>query len=145
MFENLEISLKIKYRDVETAYMMANTGGYGESTSLLDKTTGNFYYQSDNSDEIIPAEVYDSGDVVSFPDKNDFDLGSRLVFRFIRETFPDGYDKVSEIFTRRGAYGRYKKWLIANNLLDKWLEYSDAAEEAALREWCADNGIELED
>jgi hypothetical protein len=137
--------LKIKFRDIEDAYMMANTGGYGESTSLLDKASGIFYYESDNTDEKIPEEIFASDDVVSLPDKNELDLGSRLVFRFIRATFPEGYDKVSEIFTRRGAYGRYKKWLIANNLLDKWYDYSNAAENAALREWCADNGIELED
>lgn len=136
----------MKYLDIDYAYNWANTNGYGENIALLDKAIGKFYYRSDNyDDEEIPDEIYGSGNVVSMPDKNDLSLGSRLVFRFVRETFPAGYDKVSEIFTRRGAYGRYKKWLIANDLLDQWHAYSNAAEEAALREWCADNGIELAD
>lgn len=138
--------MKVKFKDIEDAYRKANTGGYVESKSRLDKATGKFYDQSANGEEEgIPEEVSGSGHVVSLPNKKDLDLGPQMVFRFIRETFPDGYDKVSEIFTRRGAYGRYKKWLIANNLTDKWLEYSEAAEKAALRAWCADNGIELED
>ena len=138
--------MKVKFKDIEDAYMTANAGGYVASRSRLDKATGKFYDQTDDGDNAkIPDEVSGSGNVVSLPDKKDLDLGPLMVFRFIRETFPDGYDKVSEIFTRRGAYGRYKKWLIANNLLDKWLEYSDAAEKTALRKWCTDNGVELED
>ncbi|MEI6891046.1 MAG: hypothetical protein V5783_02640 [Pontiella sp.] len=137
--------MKIEFRDIEDAYMMANTGGYGACTSLVDKVSGQFYYQPENSeDAIIPADVMDSATVVALPDKKDFDLGSPLVFRFVRERFPDGYDKVSEIFTRRGAYGRYKKWLKAHDLLVQWDDYSSKAEESALREWCAKNGIELE-
>lgn len=38
---------------------------------------------------------------------------------------------------------RCKDRLITNDLLEKWYDYSNEAEEAALREWCADNGIEL--
>lgn len=137
--------MKVKFTDIEAAYITANTGEYGESKSQLDKATGKFYLQTDTcDDEVIPDEVSGSGTVVSLPNKKSFDLGPQLVFRFIRETFPAGYDKISEIFTRRGAYARYKKWLIANNLLDKWLEYSEAAEKTALCKWCADNGIELE-
>ena len=137
--------MNVKYRDIEEAYTLANAGKYEESTSVLDKTTGQFYAQSESSDVPISDEVLASEHVVPLPDKKNLGLASPLIFRFVREVFPDGYDKVSEIFTRRGAYGRYKKWLIANKLLDKWEAYSIAAEETALRKWCADNGIELAD
>lgn len=138
--------MKVKFRAVDDAYTVANAGKYGDITILLDKAGGTFYSQPNNDEDVkIPAEIRDSVHVIPLPNKNDLDLGTKLVFRFIREVFPAGNDKVSEIFTRRGAYGRYKKWLMANNLLEKWVAYSTAAEEAALREWCADNGIELED
>jgi len=124
---------------------MVNSGGYGENTALLDKATGQFYFHSEYGDfDEIPDEAYESERTVEIPHKNDLDLGTRLVFRFVRNTFPNGYDKVIEIFSRRGVYARYKDWLIANDLLEKWYDYSNAAEEEAIREWCDDNGIELE-
>ncbi len=81
-------------------------------------------------------------DIDLFSDKA-FDV--QAITEMLRDTFPDGYEKVREIFSRRGAYARYKDWLTANNLLERWYAYSNAAEEEALREWCADNGIELTD
>ena len=136
--------MKIKFSDIEFAFLHVCAGGYGGNSVLLDKKTGEIYCRSDFADyDEIPEEAYASDHTVEMPHKNDLDLGSRLVFRFVRDTFPNGYDKVREIFSRRGAYARYKDWLIANDLLEKWYDYSNAAEEKALREWCADNGIEL--
>ena len=137
--------MKFRLFDIESAYCDVNTGVPGGTCALLNKETGKIYYRSDfaGCDE-IPEEAYGSEHTVEIPHKNDLDLGSRLVFRFVRDTFPAGYDKVREIFSRRGAYARYKDWLVTNNLLEKWYDYSNAAEEAALRGWCADNGIELE-
>lgn len=136
--------MKIKFSDIELAFEFVSFGEHGGNSAILDKGTGNIYYESElgDSDE-IPEEVYESGNTVEIPRKNDLDLGTRLVFRFVRDTFPNGYDKVREIFSRRGAYARYKDWLIANDLLEKWYDYSNAAEEEALREWCSDEGIEL--
>ena len=138
--------MKIKFQEIELAFEHVNFGAIpGGNTALLEKKTGEIYYQSAFAgiDE-IPEEAYESESTVEIPHKNDLDLGSRLVFRFVRDTFPDGYDRVREIFSRRGAYARYKDWLIANDLLEKWYDYSNAAEEEALREWCDDNGIEVE-
>jgi hypothetical protein len=67
------------------------------------------------------------------------------VFRFTREFLPDDYDEVSQIFHRRGAYGRYKDLLSRKGLLDQWHQFEDKAAEEALREWCRDNEIELDE
>ena len=53
------------------------------------------------------------------------------------------YDEVRHIFSRRGAYRRYKDLLVRRGALDLWYDFSNKAEEAGLREWCAENGIEL--
>ncbi|WP_372846122.1 hypothetical protein [Pontiella sp.] len=138
--------MKIKFSEIERAFEYVNFGAIpGGNTALFDKATGEIYFKSDFAgiDE-IPGEAYRSESTVEIPHKNDLDLGSRLVFRFVCDTFPDGYDKVREIFSRRGAYARYRDWLEYNGLLDKWYDYSSAAEETALREWCAGEGIELE-
>jgi hypothetical protein len=62
---------------------------------------------------------------------------------FAREFLPDDYDEVRHIFNRRGAYRRYEDLLVRRGVLERWYDFSNKAEEAALREWCAENGVEL--
>lgn len=137
--------MKFKLMDLEFALAFASADGGESSTVLVDKASGEIYCQSEYTDEEIPEEAWDSDDVVRMPPKKELDLGSRLVFRFVEEVFPDGCDRVREIFSRRGAYARYKDWLECNGLLDQWYDYSNTAEKEAIREWCADEGIELEE
>jgi hypothetical protein len=80
---------------------------------------------------------------ISIPDKRELDLGKPLVLDFAREFLPDDYDEVRHIFSRRGAYRRLKDLLVRRGAIDQWEDFSNKAEEAALREWCAENGIEL--
>jgi len=64
---------------------------------------------------------------------------------FAREFLLDDYDEVRHIFSRRGAYRRYKDLLVRRGALERWYDFSNKSEETALREWCAENGIELSD
>lgn len=73
----------------------------------------------------------------------ELDLGEPLVLDFVRQFLPGDYDEIRRIFTRKGAYGRFKELLVERGALNCWYEFSSKAEEAALREWCAENGIEL--
>ena len=80
---------------------------------------------------------------IAIPDKKELDLGKPLVLDFAREFLPDDYDEVRHIFSRRGAYRRYKDLLVRRGALERWYDFSNKAEEAVLREWCAENGIDL--
>jgi hypothetical protein len=51
--------------------------------------------------------------------------------------------KPPHIFSRRGAYRRYKELLVRRDALERWYDFSNKSEAAALREWCAENGIDL--
>jgi hypothetical protein len=62
---------------------------------------------------------------------------------FAREFLPDDHDEVRYIFSRRGAYRRFKDLLVRRGAIDQWYDFSNKAEEAALREWYAENAIEL--
>jgi hypothetical protein len=53
------------------------------------------------------------------------------------------YDEVRHIFSRRGAYRRYRDLLVRRGALERWYDFSNKSEETALRKWCAENGIEL--
>ncbi len=72
------------------------------------------------------------------------DLGKQLVSDFVNEFMPDDYDFVRSIFSRRGAYGQFKNFLARERKLDQWHAFEEQALRKAIREWCADNGIELE-
>jgi hypothetical protein len=52
--------------------------------------------------------------------------------------------RIGHIFSRRGAYHRYKELLVRRDALERWYDFSNKSEEGALREWCAENGIDLQ-
>jgi hypothetical protein len=95
-----------------------------------------------DNDEELPDDI-DDEKYIAIPDKKELDLGKPLVLDFAREFLPDDYDEVRHIFSRRGAYRRFKDLLVRRGAIDQWEDFSNKAEEAALREWCAENGIEL--
>ncbi|HIJ88821.1 MAG TPA: hypothetical protein HPP97_14280 [Desulfuromonadales bacterium] len=48
------------------------------------------------------------------------------------------------IFSRAGAYGRYKQFLVEISLLEEWYAFENGRTKEALLEWCAENGLVLE-
>lgn len=137
---------KFSFSDIENAFMFVSSGMYGSNSAMLCKHTGKILYISDMAgiDETEEADQLDLDQCLEIPHTNDLDLGKNLVFAFVEEYLPEDYDRVQAIFRRKGAYARYKDLLDKRGLLDKWHEIQDAREEAALREWCEENGIELE-
>lgn len=142
--------MPIRFSELHNAFEYANAGGLGECRAVLDRRTGTFYYHSENDgdpdeDEPFPDEdELDDPRFVEIPDRHDLDLGKRLVLDFAATHLPDEFDHVREIFSRRGAYARFKDLLARRGRMDQWYEFSNAAEEAALRAWCELEEIELE-
>ena len=138
--------MKFKFEDIEMAYDFVSGSPYGEHSAVLRKDTGKILWSSEMAglDE-ISEEDWESDDSVGIPHKNDLDLGKRLVFDFVRANLPDDYDHVRRIFSRRGAYGRFKDFLESKELLQSWYDFEAEQQTRALRQWCEDNGIELTD
>jgi len=88
-----------------------------------------------------PADLGDEEVYASVPDKRALDLGSVLVLRFVRESLPDQFSRVQDIFRARGAYSRFKALLERAGKLEAWYRYEQEATEQALCEWCEDNGF----
>ena len=115
------------------------------NTAILDKSTGRIYYHSDmTDDDEIPDDLWDSGSTVEIPHKNDLDLGRQLAFDFAGSVLPDEYEHVRDIFSRRGAYSRFKDFLESKDLLQEWYDFENKAQEEAIRNWCKENEIELD-
>ena len=137
-----------KFIEISDALDFVSGAGYGENEAILDRKTGQTYLLSDYCDmdemEQLADEDFDSAIHVYIPHKNDLNLGSHLVFGFIEQFMPDDYDKVSQIFRKKGAYSRYKAFLDSKDKLDQWYEFENKSEQIALIKWCQENEIDLE-
>jgi hypothetical protein len=137
--------MPVKFYDLDAALEFVSfDGGYGNAAYLC-RQTGEIYYKSEDGEDELPEDYEDGTKYIHIPDKKDLDLGSRLVFQFVREFMPDDYGHVRNMFSRRGAYGQFKNFLTREGMLDRWHQFEAKAHEEALREWCADNGIEIEE
>ena len=136
--------MAVSFSDLQLAFEFVSSGGMGENEAYLDRQSGKIYWHSEfgEIDEELPNDI-DNEKYIAIPDRRGLDLGKPLVLEFAREFLPDDYDEVRHIFNRRGAYRRYKDLLVRRGALERWYDFSNKAEEAALRKWCAENGIEL--
>jgi hypothetical protein len=136
--------MPVSFSDLQCAFEFVSSAGIGENEAYLDRQSGKIYWHSEfgDNDEELPDDI-DDEKYTAIPDKRELDLGKPLVLDFAREFLPDDYDEVRRIFSRRGAYRRFKDLLVRRGALERWYDFSNKAEEVALREWCAQNGIDL--
>ena len=138
--------MRINFGDIEDAYLFVNMTPELGNQALLCKETGKIYYASDFAGEDeIPEDAYEDDTCIEIPGKNELDLGKKLVFAFVEENIPEMYDRVYRIFGKRGAYARYKDLLDEKGLLQCWYDFEYDRQTQALKEWCAENEIELDD
>jgi len=137
--------MNIKLSDLVFAMDFVSASPY-ENKAFLDITSGTIYWQSDLGLDLeeLPEDI--GGEhYLQIPSNHDFDLGKRLVMVFTHQFLPDVADDVQAIFRRKGAYAQFKSMLDRHDLLDQWHQFQVDAQDRALREWCEDNGIKVED
>ena len=139
--------MTVKYDDLWIAFEFANSSGGGEGRAFVCRSSGEVHLEYDYTIEhhLLPDDLDDEDKYVRLPHKRDLSLGKRLVLSFVLAHMPEDYDRVRDIFGRRGAYGQFKRLTIRRRVHDQWLRYEASATEAALREWCAREGIEISD
>src|SRR5215469_736353 len=105
--------MAISFSDLQLAFEFVSSGGMGEHEAYLDRQSGEIYWHSEvgDNEEELPNDL-DDEKYISIPDKRELDLGKSLALDFAREFLPDDYDEVRHIFSRRGAYRRYKELLV---------------------------------
>lgn len=139
--------MRVKWSEIDDAFNFVNSGQPTEIQAFLCKETGKIYIRSDVIDVLdeVPEDPGESNRYIEIPHKNDLDLGRRLALDFASECLPDHFDEIRDIFARRGAYRRFKDLLHHHGALEHWYDFSNKAEEAALRRWCEENEIEIDD
>ena len=135
----------VPFDTILEAFEFVSFGPPEEHHAYLCLETGKIYWHSELGDdeEELPEDIDDAEKYVAIPHKNDLDLGKNLAIDFVEEVLPDATRDVERMFSRRGAYANFKNLLERRRLLQRWYEYEAAADEKALREWCADQGIEI--
>ena len=137
--------MPVAWDDILLAFEFVSMGE-SDNTVFLCGKTGAMFWRSESGGEFdeLPDDIDDGAKYLALPDPRDLDLGKPLVMRFAAEEFADHYDEVAAIFSRSGAYRRFRDLLTREGALDKWYAFEAAAKEKALREWCAENGVAVE-
>jgi hypothetical protein len=138
-------SAVIKLDTLLDAFDFVSSGAPFEREAFICKVTGASYWRSAYGDvnDDLPEDIDDADKYAAVPHKNDLDLGKRLVLRFAADVLPHDYDEVRAIFSRKGAYARFKDLLDRRGKLQQWYDYEEKARRDALLEWCRSNGIEV--
>ena len=128
-------------------FEFANFNGDFASSAYVDLETGHVYWVADEMEEFekVPDDIETSDRYLMLPDKRDLGLGRNLAFSFAEEALPDEYENVVDCFHKKGAYSRFKDLLVRHDALTQWHDYEAKQTEVALREWCRQNDIRLED
>jgi hypothetical protein len=139
--------MPVSWKDLILAFEFVGASSTGEHQVFLCKKTGELHWHSDSLDELdeLPDDIDDDEKYIQLPDKRELDLGKPLVFDFVGQFLPGDFDEVQRIFSRKGAYARFKDLLVRRGALDQWYAFEEKAEEDALRQWCDLNSIEISD
>jgi hypothetical protein len=139
------------FKDIRDAFDFADmSGSLGETRAFLCRRTGKVYLHSELLDveelnDELPDDIEDDEKYLVIPDKRELDLGKPLALDFARECLPDDFDEVRYIFSKRGAYRKFRALVIRRNALERWYEFEAKATERALRDWCELNSITVTD
>jgi hypothetical protein len=134
----------MNYSNIEDAFLFVSSAAPFEHSAVVHRITGETFFASENIGESeFPDDVDDNDDYIAIPHRNDLDLGKPLVMEFVRSHCSELANRVIAIFSRRGAYGRFKELMAEKGLLEQWYAFENARTKVALLEWCAENGLDI--
>ncbi|MEP1385721.1 MAG: UPF0158 family protein [Paraglaciecola sp.] len=131
-----------KLDDIEWAIEFSSSG-LGDHEAYINLDTGKIYYVGDAVEEPIPDDLYESDRYLMLPSKQDLGLSKRLALSFIAELLPEKLELGYDIFSRRGAYAKFKSLLESKGKLEDWYTYEEAALKRATIQWCKDNNVKI--
>jgi hypothetical protein len=136
----------VKLSELLDVFQMATPEGPSFSNAYVSRKDGSTYLRMDEFEDQpddLPADLDDDTLYARVPSKRVLGLGQRLIFRFVDERAPDDFQQVRGIFSRRGAYKRFKDFLDERGLLEAWYAFEEKAFVEGLREWAEGEGFEV--
>jgi|SRR4051812_2482408 hypothetical protein len=138
----------VKYHDLSMAFEFVSSAAPMENHAYVSLDTGAIYWVSERDpieEEELPDDLEKSDRYIEIPHKKDLELGNDLALRFVRERLPAQLTEVRHIFRLRGAYAHFKQFLSAQGRLEDWYAFRANATDRALREWCQEHRIQLQE
>jgi hypothetical protein len=135
----------VAYEEVLSAFEFVGSSAPMEHSAYISLDTGQIHRVSElaSTDEELADDLDTSDRYLVVPHKTELDLGKNLALRFAAQELPDSYEQVASIFRRKGAYARFKQLLEDRGILENWYKFEAETTEKALREWCAENDIQI--
>ncbi len=130
--------------DLIEALEFVSASQYDEHQAYICRQSGRILFVSDNLDMDDAEELSDDPEGTRYfvvPHRRDLHLGKKLALAFVAEELPEMWEEARDIFSRKGAYRRFKHLLAAQGALEKWYAYEERAVKAALCQWCDDVGL----
>jgi len=141
-------SAPVKWQELSEAFLFINGAPAGENSAYLSRSTGQIRLESAWTEiwtDDSPAQSESDDETVSIPHKTELGLGRDLALWFAEEIIPDRQEEVELFFEKRGAYAKFKALLAEEGLLQEWYDFEKQAEEQALRSWCEENGVTIQE
>jgi hypothetical protein len=103
--------MTVSFKDLLLAFEFVAGGAMYENQAFLCKQSGEIYWHSEFGDnfEQLPEDIDNAEKYIRPPDKSELDLGRALVLDFTEQHLPRHLDDVRRIFSKRGAYARFKR------------------------------------
>src|ERR1700739_2952118 len=117
--------MPISFRELQEAFEFVSAASGGEHQAFLCTRSGKIYCHSELADDLdpLPDDIDDPGKFLPLPDKRDLDLGKPLALDFARQFLPADFNDVRQIFSRKGAYARFKDLLDRRGVLGQWYAF----------------------
>jgi hypothetical protein len=90
----------------------------------------------------MPKDIEDGSLYLALPSKQQLGLGMPLAMRFTEEYLASDLREVRAIFSRRGAYQRFKDLLERRNRLEDWYRFESSEGRRAVATWAREHGFE---
>lgn len=130
--------------DIESAVEFV-TSGEVMSEVYVDRCTGAIYYIDDALEESPPEDLYENAQYIAVPNKQGLGLDKSIAIQFVAENLPEQLDLAYEIFSKKGAYRRFKDLLNTADKLEAWYSYEALVLREAIIEWGQENNLRFSD
>jgi len=138
--------MRVNLEELLEALEYVSSVGIGtvDAAAYISRDTGSVYFVGTDMEpeEGAPEDLETSDRYVAVPSKQELDLGKRVALAFAEAHVPEQYEHIRSIFSRPGAYARFKDLLEAGGHLTAWYEFEHNAQREALSDWCATQGFE---
>lgn len=151
----LQEQTPVKWSELDGTYFEVSNmkKEYYEIEAFFDRQTAAFIVHFPEQEDVtgiptdeLPEDVHENDRYVALPTQYDLNLGKGVVFEFVEEFLNQGQaDRVSRIFSKRGAYRSFRIYIDDIGMLDTWYEFEEKTKRARFEEWAKEHRLKIVD